>query len=247
MRLLWKRLAQHRSGPIAANIEQVRDSVCGLLRIHHISGNQYNVAIVGTAWCVVRNHYFISAYHILNGGQARDPNDRFYILRAPGNGPRLEYTPAVAFVLEDQGRDYVILEIDEREGSSLGFNALGIYTGQVQDGTRVLTYGYPAPEVRSARVNSQGRLEQIQTSLLSHANEGIVASQYERTTYHMYELNVGWHHGESGGPILILDPPRVIAIMQGYKNIQTPHGVVAGPHCGIAITAVLDCVANLAG
>ena len=177
------------SGVIVANIGQVRDSVCGLLCIHHVSGNEYNSAIVGTVWCVVRNHYFITAYHVLNNNKARDPNGKFYILRAPENGPKLERTPVVTFALEDPGCDYVILEIDEREGSSLGFNPLNIYTGQVQDGTRVLTYGYPAPKVASARINPQGKLTQMQTMLISHANEGIVLGglcDYQRKTHHSY-------------------------------------------------------------
>ena len=139
------------------------------------------------------------------------------------------------------------MEIDKEAGARLGFDALDTYAGPVPDGTRVLTYGYPAPQVRSAKINPQGRLLQVRTVLLSHANEGIVASQYEFGAYHVYELNVGWHHGESGGPVLILDPPRVIAIMQQYRNIQTPHGVMPGPHRGIAISAVSSHIANLGG
>lgn len=233
------------SGMLVSNIEQVRDSVCGLLRIHKTAENQFTVGVVGTAWCIVRNRYFITAYHVLNNGQARDPKDNFVILRAPGNGPRLQRAPVVAFALEDPRCDYVVLEIDEQVGVRLGFNALNTYTSPVPDGTRILTYGYPAPQVKSARIDPQGRLLQVRTMLLSHANEGIVASQYEFGAYHMYELNVGWHHGESGGPILIPDPPRVIAIMQHYRNIETPHGIMAGPHRGIAISAISSHLASL--
>lgn len=245
MQVWRKSLTEHMPETLSTNIEQVRDSVCGLLRVRKTAQNQFEVGVVGTTWCVVRNRYFITAYHVLNNGQARNPNDNFLILRAPGNGPRLERVPVVAFVLEDQRCDYVILEIDEQVGASLGINALNIYTGLVPDGTRVLTYGYPAPKVTNARVNTQGKLTGVRTMLLSHANEGIVASQYEFNAYHMYELNVDWHHGESGGPILIFDPPRVIAIMQHYRNIETPHGTVAGPHRGIAISAISSHIANL--
>ncbi|MBA7688014.1 hypothetical protein ES703_96488 [subsurface metagenome] len=233
------------SKEMATNIKQVRNSVCGLLRVHHVSGNQYNVAIVGTAWCVIRNHYFVTAYHVLNNGQARNQNDKFFILRAPENGPKLERTPVVAFTFEDQACDYAILEINRQEGATLVFDALTIYTGQVEDGTKVLTYGYPSPKVSRAGINKQGQLIGINTVLLSHGNEGIVASQYAQGQYHMYELNVGWHHGESGGPILILNPPRVLAIMQRYKNISTPHGTVAGPHLGVSIEAISSQIANL--
>jgi hypothetical protein len=51
-------------------------------------------------------------------------------------------------------------------------------------------------------------------------------------------LNVGWHHGESGGPILALEPVAVFALMQFYRNITGPHGVVAGPHMGRSIAVI---------
>ena len=77
--------------------------------------------------------------------------------------------------------------------------------------------------------------------LKSHANEGIVAAQYELGGNQMYELNVGWHHGESGGPIATASSsPVVFSLMQHYRNVQSPHGIVAGPHRGVA----LSCIAN---
>ncbi len=55
----------------------------------------------------------------------------------------------------------------------------------------------------------------------------------------MYELNVGWHHGESGGPITTIDdPPTVFSVMQHYRNVQAPQGIVAGPHRGRALEAI---------
>lgn len=168
------------------------------------------------------------------------------MLRAPGNGPNIERIAITNFVLEDSIHDYVIMEVNEQEGSALGFSALDIYTGQVEDGTRVLTYGYPSPKITRANVDLvTGRLRGLSVALFTHANEGIVSSQYGMGREYIYELNVGWHHGESGGPILILNPPRVIAIMQRYKNIDTPHGTVAGPHMGMAITAISDDIAGL--
>src|SRR2546422_173388 len=66
----------------------------------------------------------------------------------------------------------------------------------------------------------------------------IVVAQYDFGPHYSYELNVGWHHGESGGPIFSLEPLAAFAMMQSYRNIQSPHGVVAGPHMGRAMSVM---------
>ena len=107
------------------------------------------------------------------------------------------------------------------------------------DGTRVITVEYPAPEIAGLNVGPQGEYRRGQFFLKSHANEGIVSAQYSLGGVLVYELNVGWHHGESGGPIAALeDQPAVFSLMQHYRNIQSPHGTVAGPHRGCALSGV---------
>jgi len=62
----------------------------------------------------------------------------------------------------------------------------------------------------------------------------------------MYEFNVGWHHGGSGGPVLRLDVPiAAFTVMQQYRNIESPHGVVAGPHRGCALSAIRQGIERL--
>jgi hypothetical protein len=88
-------------------------------------------------------------------------------------------------------------------------------------------------------IDPQGNYRGGQFFLKSHANEGIVSAQYPMGPLHMYEFNVGWHHGESGGPVVRLaDPLAAFTIMQQYRNIQSPHGTVAGPHRGCALTSI---------
>jgi len=107
------------------------------------------------------------------------------------------------------------------------------------DGSRVLTVGYPAPIIAGVNVDAQGNYLGGQFFLKSHANEGIVSAQYAENAVLAYEFNVGWHHGESGGPVAELtDQPAVFTLMQHYRNIQSPHGTVAGPHRGLALSAV---------
>jgi hypothetical protein len=52
-----------------------------------------------------------------------------------------------------------------------------------------------------------------------------------------YEFNVGFYQGESGGPIIALDPLGAIATMQNYREIETPSGKVPGPHRGFSLAA----------
>jgi hypothetical protein len=115
-----------------------------------------------------------------------------------------------------------------------------------QDGSRVLTVGFPAPEVRGLNIDSQGNYIGGQFFLKSHANEGILSAQYLLGQLQMYEFNVGWHHGESGGPVLRLDDPvAAFTVMQQYRNIESPHGVVAGPHRGCALSAIRQDIERL--
>src|SRR5207247_469244 len=104
----------------------------------------------------------------------------------------------------------------------------------------VVTYGFPSPEIASANVDNQGKfLGGGDFFLKGHANEGVVAGQYETNGAWLFEFNVGWFHGESGGPVVQHDRVvAVFAVMQGYRKIQTPDGVVMGPRIGRGLDAV---------
>ena len=97
----------------------------------------------------------------------------------------------------------------------------------------------------SINFDSEGNYGGGQFFLKSHANEGIVAGQYEHSGAHVFELNVGWHHGESGGPVFRLAPLAAFALMQSYRGIQSPNGVYAGPHQGRSINAIRAALESL--
>ena len=94
----------------------------------------------------------------------------------------------------------------------------------------VITMGFPAPEIAAnPNVDAQGH-HRSQFFLKSHANEGIVSATYSIGATLVYEFNVGWHHGESGGAVAALEDQPAVFTMQHYRNIQLAlHGVVAGP------------------
>ena len=97
----------------------------------------------------------------------------------------------------------------------------------------------------AALVDVHGNWAGGQLLLKSHANEGIVAGQYEQNGVQIFELNVGWHHGESGGPVVQLNPIAAFALMQSYRGIQSPNGVYAGPHQGRSINALRAALLSL--
>ena len=92
-------------------LNEVRDSICAVMRVVRKEKRAYkgktsqevqiNLAIVGTAWCIVESKLLVTAHHILNNRKKRDPADRFYVFTVPGNGPTAYHFPVVDFPMED--------------------------------------------------------------------------------------------------------------------------------------------------
>lgn len=231
-------------GPIAA----LRDSVCAILRIHkkkqkhskkkRAKPPEFQLSLVGTAWCIVESRFLVTAHHILNHGKPRDSNDRFYAFTVPGNGPTAYHFPISDFLLEDPTLDMAIMEVGAPATPGQRIPAAPVTIRQLPDGTRVFTYGFPSATIARANVDKHGNWRGGEFFLKGHANEGIIAGKFEIGGVWWYELNVGWHHGESGGPIFCLEPLAAFAIMQQYRNIQSPHGIVAGPHAGRSLATI---------
>jgi hypothetical protein len=72
---------------------------------------QMGAAFVGTAWCVSRDRFLVTAHHVLNNGQPRSPDDRFYAFTVPGNGLTAYAYPITGFPFEDLTNDLAILEV----------------------------------------------------------------------------------------------------------------------------------------
>jgi len=236
-------------------IQKVRDSVVAILCIHVVPSEiadegegplgRFNCSF-GSGFCVTADRYLVTAHHVLNGGEPRDPKDRYYALTVPGNGAPAYHFPITAFPIERPGLDLAVLEIGPCPTPDIHLPALPVSFQPFPDGTPVVTVGYPSPEIASIEVDPQLNYLGGQFFLKSHANEGIVAAQYDLDDQRMYELNVGWHHGESGGPIASAgSSPVAFSLMQHYRNVNSPHGVVAGPHRGFALGCVADELAAL--
>ena len=226
----------------------LRDSTVAVLRIHtkrpemtrkgKTRPAEFQLSF-GSGFCVLEDRYIATAFHVLNGGQPRIANDRFYIFTVPGNGDLAYHFPVIGFPLERPELDLAMLEIGPCATGGIHIPAIPISFSPKSDGTHVVTVGYPAPEIHGVNVDPKGNYHGGQFFLKSHANEGIVSAQYSIGAIHVYELNVGWHHGESGGLIAsIEDRVAVFSIMQQYRNVQSPHGTVAGPHRGVALSLI---------
>jgi hypothetical protein len=234
---------------IAEAIPKVRSSIAAVLRLHTVKPAamhkgkqrpaQIQASISGTAFCIVTDKYLVTAYHVLNGGKPRDTNDKFYAFIVPSNSDHAHHFTIVGFPIEKAEHDIVVLEIGPCSNKEIHIENLPITFANQADGIRIITMGFPAPEIAAVNLDKDGNYVGGQFFLKSHANEGIISAQYNMSGLHMYELNVGWHHGESGGPIVIPnDPPQAFSIMQHYRNVTTPHGVVAGPHRGCSLEGI---------
>lgn len=234
---------------LKAAIPIVRESVAAILRTRitrpdtikkgKVRPPQFNAVLGGSAFCVLANKYMVTAFHVLNGGQPRIVTDKFYALVVPGNGDPAYHFPIVGFPLERQELDLAVLELGPCVTAGVGIPALPVSFTPRADGTRVVTVGYPSPEIAGLNVDAQANYLGGSFFLKSHANEGIVSASYNLGAVPVYELNVGWHHGESGGPIAELQEcPAVFTLMQHYRNVQSPHGTVAGPHRGCALSSI---------
>lgn len=238
-------------------ISAVRDSVVAVLKVHmskpakqqkgKIRPPQYQISLVGTAWCIVDDKYVVTAYHIFNNGKPRIESDKFNVFAVPQNGPRAFHFPVTGYILEDKVSDVAILEVGSPLSPDAKIKSCPITFKPQIDGAKVLTYGFPAPEIKSASVDQDGNWKGGNFFLKAHANEGIVSASYDLDGLVFYELNVGWHHGESGGPIFALEAevPAVFSIMQHYRNIHSPHGITAGPHRGRSLSAIEEKLTEL--
>jgi hypothetical protein len=224
-----------------AAISRLRESVAAILKLRMTSPGppaQFNCGW-GSAFSVVPDKYLVTAFHVLNGGQPREPDAKFYALVVPGNGDPFFTFPVVAFPVERQDLDIAVLEIGPCSTAGIHLPATPVSFAPQADGTQVLTMGFPAPEIGGLNADPQGNFLGGQFFLKSHGNEGIVAAQYVSNNLRIYEVNVAFHHGESGGPIATVDDqPVAFSLMQHYRNVQGPHGILAGPRRGIGLSAI---------
>jgi Trypsin-like peptidase domain len=192
----------------------------------------------GTGFCIQRDRHVLTAFHVLNNGQPRNSTDRFLAFVVPANQDQAHHFPVTGFPVERPDLDLAVLEIGPCTSPGVHLPALAVTFDAQPDGARVVTVGFPAPEVGALNIDPQGTYMGGKFFLKSHANEGILSAQYQLGPLRVYEFNVGWHHGESGGPVVRLDEPvGAFTIMQQYRGIQSPHGIVAGPHRGCALSA----------
>ena len=233
----------------------VRESVVAVLRLHLLKPETVKKGKVkpgkvncsfGTGFCIAANRYVATAYHNLNDNKPPNPKDKHYVFVVPQNADVAFHFPVVSVPVQRPDIDMAILEIGPSATTGVSLPALPISFKQPPDGTRVMTVGFPAPEIHALNVDNDCNYNGGQFFLKSHVNDGVVAAQYLIANIQFYELNIGWHHGESGGPIVTLnDPMAAFSIMQQYRTVQSPHGIVAGPRRGRAISSMQTELAGL--
>ncbi len=227
----------------------VRERVVAVMRLREVGRrNQgegqpdavdYNVSF-GSGFCVLDDRYVITACHVLNDDQPPTETDKHFAFVVPANGDQAFHFPVASIPVRRPDLDIAVLELGKCATDGVHVRALPLSPAPQADGVRVLTVGFPAPEVHGLSFDEHGDYVGGQFFLKSHGNEGIVAAHYMLGGLPCYELNVGWHHGESGGPVVTLagDEPAAFSLMQQYRNVQSPHGILPGPHRGLALSVV---------
>lgn len=193
----------------------------------------------GSGFAVVADRYVVTAYHVVHDGPARNPDDRFLVFTVPGNGDSAHHFPVKGFPVERPDCDLTVMEIGPCATPGVRLPALPVSFADPGDGARVVTVGFPAPEIVGLNIDQAGVYRGGDFFLKSHANEGILSATYPLSALQVYEFNVGWHNGESGGPVVRLDDPMAaFTLMQQYRNVKGPHGVPPGPHRGCALASI---------
>jgi hypothetical protein len=182
----------------------------------------------------------VTAYHVLNNAQPRNPTDKFYLLRTPGNGAALQYWPVTGFVVEDSSHDLVVMTAPTAFLPAL--TPIPVTLAPPPDGAAVLTLGCPAGTVTSWTASPSGDVTGLSTCVFTHANTGVLSAQFRvsaEVSETVFEFSVRWYEGESGGPVLRLEPSvAAFAVMQRYRLIDAKHGKVDGPRQGFGLAGI---------
>jgi hypothetical protein len=132
----------------------VRESVAAILRIQSKKVKNkksktppFVAGMAGSAFCVVKDKYVLTAQHILNGGKVRNLNDKFFAIVVPQNGDPAYHFPIISFPLERQDLDMAVLELGACTESGIHMTALPVSFSSYPDGTPVITVGFPSPEL----------------------------------------------------------------------------------------------------
>jgi len=143
----------------------VRDSVVAVFRYREVRPQhtkkgktipaRFNVGW-GSGFCVVADRFVATAFHVLKEGQSRSHKDRFVVLVVPGNGDPAFHFPVTGFPIERPDLDMAVLEIGPCATAGIHLPSIPVSFPDQQDGARVLTVGFPAPEVTGVSIDPQG-------------------------------------------------------------------------------------------
>ncbi len=194
---------------------------------------QFEMGFVGSGVCIADGKYVLTAQHIFNNAQPRDPLDKFVVFTLTENNLQAFHCAVVGFPIEHAAHDLAVVELGIARDKRFELDALTLSMSTEPEGMEVVTYGFPAPVVTGANLDKEGNfLGGGNFFLKGHANTGIVSAQYDLHGAVHYAFNVDWVHGESGGLVCELGSLRLFTIMQSYRTIGTPNGTMAGPRLG---------------
>jgi len=186
-------------------------------------------APAGTGFFISGNGYFITANHVLESVSSGDQLtiDQPELERV---GSQLKH---IDIVKKWPQSDIALLKVDFGKNSNnlllkgrTEFHYLDIDFGNCLDGTPVYSYGFPLPKVD---------IEGDQTALFAfeficpRVTSAIVSSHYDAlgpvtspALPKWYVIDKALNYGNSGGPIILVETGKVIAVCARFQPVSIP-------------------------
>jgi len=210
----------------------------------------------GTGFFISKDGYFVTANHVLEGVKSGHDLKLSH--------PELELTKKGSTILEYieivqtwPQFDIVLLKVDfeKNRGNPLlvnltGFNHLDIDFGDCLDGTPVYSYGFPLPEVDMKVTQTVSFAVEF---LCPRVTSAIISSHHDTigpirsaALLKWYVIDKALNYGNSGGPIILTETGKAIAVCARFQPVSIPQ--TKNAHITVpSLYSIASSLANIKG
>ena len=185
----------------------------------------------GTGFFVSRNGHFMTAVHVINNFDiskiSLEKSDTIF-----GEAPRLVNN--LTLVRKWENFDICLLQADFQKNKDQdwlknmdGFPYLEIEFEVQEEGTPVYSFGYPLSD-SPIHITEDGSLIQLNTKY-PRTTSAVISSNAWKVGFFrtpddpvIYVIDKALNFGNSGGPIIVQETGKVIAICHGFQTMQMP-------------------------
>lgn len=209
----------------------------------------------GTGFFVSSDGLFVTAWHVVK--EVQDPGEISLTHEVkPGPGAVLRNPKALTYSEEF---DLAVLKFDFSTHSNQefakgkdGFDFLEIELDEQYEGTPVYSFGYPLPKYETEKLEQKGLSMIIGSSwICPRVTSAIISSRYEvlgpvqrEGRQPSYVLDKAFNYGNSGGPIVLQESGKAIAVVVRFQPVQIPQG--AAGNIRITVPSLYGIASSLA-